>query len=210
MSDFSKQRMKLEAKMKSLLISLLLAPLAVPLAADAPAKPASGKPNINLILADDLGYGDPGCYGGKLVPTPAIDSLALDAVRVMRTCGTMGEVIGMAASLCAKHDTPPRAIYERHFTEFQDLMRRGTGKVDGRTIPYDNGGRKAQRVVKSAPPAWQDVPDTKVTANPHPDWSARFTPVETTRLRLAITATTGGISRIWEVEFYASSAKSKP
>jgi arylsulfatase A-like enzyme len=56
---------------------LLLAPLAE--MSGAESKPA--KPNIVLIFVDDLGYGDLGCYGGKLVPTPAIDSLARDGVR---------------------------------------------------------------------------------------------------------------------------------
>jgi arylsulfatase A-like enzyme len=42
---------------------------------------AASKPNLILIFADDLGYGDTGCYGSKLVPTPAIDSLARDGVR---------------------------------------------------------------------------------------------------------------------------------
>ncbi|MHB8903395.1 MAG: sulfatase-like hydrolase/transferase [Thermoguttaceae bacterium] len=56
----------------------LLQALPVP-AADVP-QPAS-RPNLVLIFADDFGYGDPGCYGGKLVPTPAIDSLARDGVR---------------------------------------------------------------------------------------------------------------------------------
>jgi arylsulfatase A-like enzyme len=41
----------------------------------------SDKPNLILIFTDDLGYGDPGCYGGKLVPTPAINSLAKEGVR---------------------------------------------------------------------------------------------------------------------------------
>ena len=45
------------------------------------AAQVSAKPNLILILADDLGYGDTGCYGGKLAPTPAIDSLARDGVR---------------------------------------------------------------------------------------------------------------------------------
>jgi arylsulfatase A-like enzyme len=46
-----------------------------------PGTAAAQKPNIILIFADDLGYGDVGCYGGQLVPTPAIDSLARDGVR---------------------------------------------------------------------------------------------------------------------------------
>ncbi len=33
-------------------------------------------PNIIFILADDMGYGVPGCYGGELIHTPNIDSLA--------------------------------------------------------------------------------------------------------------------------------------
>lgn len=37
-------------------------------------------PNIVIILADDLGFGEPGCYEGDL-PTPHIDSLARDGVR---------------------------------------------------------------------------------------------------------------------------------
>jgi arylsulfatase A-like enzyme len=38
-------------------------------------------PNIVLILADDLGYGDLGCYGQKLTQTPRIDELASQGVR---------------------------------------------------------------------------------------------------------------------------------
>ncbi|MGE5195654.1 MAG: sulfatase-like hydrolase/transferase, partial [Deltaproteobacteria bacterium] len=39
------------------------------------------KPNIVFILADDLGYGDVGCYGQKLVQTPHIDALAAAGMR---------------------------------------------------------------------------------------------------------------------------------
>ena len=49
---------------------------AVPAAAQKPARP-----NVIVILADDLGYGDTGVYGSKIVKTPNIDALAADGVR---------------------------------------------------------------------------------------------------------------------------------
>jgi len=39
------------------------------------------KPNIILVLADDLGYGDLGCYGQRRIATPNIDRLASEGVR---------------------------------------------------------------------------------------------------------------------------------
>ena len=40
-----------------------------------------GKPNVILINADDLGYGDLGCYGATKVKTPYIDRLAKEGIR---------------------------------------------------------------------------------------------------------------------------------
>jgi len=43
---------------------------------------AADKPNVVYILADDLGYGDPGCYNPKSkIPTPHIDRLAKEGMR---------------------------------------------------------------------------------------------------------------------------------
>src|SRR5881392_2675337 len=39
------------------------------------------KPNILFILADDLGYGDLGCYGQTRIKTPNIDKLAAEGIR---------------------------------------------------------------------------------------------------------------------------------
>jgi arylsulfatase A-like enzyme len=44
------------------------------------AAPAAA-PNIVVLLADDMGYGDVSSYGGKDVPTPRIDRLAREGVR---------------------------------------------------------------------------------------------------------------------------------
>jgi hypothetical protein len=55
---------------------------------------------------------------------------ALGAVRVMRTCGMMGEIVGMAASLCKKHQAFPRDVYEKHLEELKGLMSRGAGRPE--------------------------------------------------------------------------------
>lgn len=55
------------------------------LAASAGTVAASGqtqpRPNILILLADDLGYGDLGCYGQKRIRTPHIDRLAAEGMR---------------------------------------------------------------------------------------------------------------------------------
>jgi len=70
------------------LAALLLLTLIVPAArADhheekaAPAK-RSDRPNIIFILADDLGYGDLGCFGQQVIQTPKLDQLAREGMRL--------------------------------------------------------------------------------------------------------------------------------
>lgn len=60
--------------------------LPVSLGAQTPTPPAptaagGDRPNIVFLLTDDMGYSDPGCYGGKFVPTPNIDRIAAEGVR---------------------------------------------------------------------------------------------------------------------------------
>jgi len=59
--------------------------LAFALAMAAGAAQAAAKPNILLILADDMGYSDVGCFGGE-IKTPNIDTLAKRGMRATGFC----------------------------------------------------------------------------------------------------------------------------
>lgn len=57
--------------------ALALAVVCLPLAAAESARP----PNVVIIFADDLGYGDLGCYGNPSIRTPHLDQLAATGLR---------------------------------------------------------------------------------------------------------------------------------
>lgn len=60
----------------------------------------------------------------------SVTHVALGTVRVMRTTGILGEVVGMAASLCKKNEVYPRAIFPTYFEELKKLMEQGISKSD--------------------------------------------------------------------------------
>jgi len=72
------------------------------LRAQSPAASATAKqphkPNIILILADDLGYGDLGCYGQSWIRTPHIDRLAGEGIRFLNHYA--GSPIGAPSRCC--------------------------------------------------------------------------------------------------------------
>jgi len=55
----------------------------------------------------------------------SVTHVALGTVRVQRTTGMMGEVVGMAASICKQHACNPRGVYENHLDELKRLMQTG-------------------------------------------------------------------------------------
>ena len=59
----------------------------------------------------------------------SVTHAALGTVRVMRTGGMMGEVVGMAASICREHHVLPREVYQSHLPELKELMEKGVGKL---------------------------------------------------------------------------------
>src|SRR5262245_42649390 len=63
--------------MRPLFVCALLVSLAAPALADRPKRP-----NVVLIMTDDMGYADLGCYGSKDIKTPHLDKLAKQGTRL--------------------------------------------------------------------------------------------------------------------------------
>jgi len=97
---------------------------------------AAAKPNIIVIMADDLGYGDVSCYGATAVQTPAIDRLALEGVRF-----TSGYC---SASTC----TPTRYSFLTG-TRHNQSIHNGIGRIG-----FYTGGMKARLRDEDLADAW--------------------------------------------------------
>ena len=110
------------------------------------AKKFPDNPFISIAVHDrrvDRSYGYPVPY--RCFYSRNVDNLfmagrcisvtheALGTVRVMRTCGMMGEVVGRAASICAKEGCTPRAVYQKHWEQMDELLRL-PGKARRRSV----------------------------------------------------------------------------
>ena len=80
-------------------------PILIPIGCkEAPKADTNDPPNIIYILADDLGYGDLGCYGQEVLKTPHIDQLAADGIIFSRHyAGSTVCAPSRASLLTAKH-----------------------------------------------------------------------------------------------------------
>ena len=55
----------------------------------------------------------------------SLSHAAFAGVRVMRTLGMLGEVVGLAASICKTEKCTPRGVYEKHLAKLKELMTKG-------------------------------------------------------------------------------------
>lgn len=89
---------------------------------------AERKPNVIVIIADDLGYGDLGSYGSRIVKTPNIDALAASGARMERGYVTHPVCAPSRAALMTGR-------YQQRFGyEFNPVGRDRTGGVDIREV----------------------------------------------------------------------------
>lgn len=97
----------------------------------AQRKPKVERPNIVLIIADDLGWKDLGCYGGKFYQTPHIDQLAREGVQFEQAYAGAANCAPSRASLLSGQYTPRHGIYT------VDNSDRGSAR-DRRLVPIEN------------------------------------------------------------------------
>jgi hypothetical protein len=223
----------------------------------------------------------------------SVTHVALGTIRVMNTCGMMGEVVGMAAAICKERSTTPRGVYKEYLEELKKRMTKGVSKTP---IPTPGSSKRPRSASVPKPPAWiktagtnfaraakvsvssyldskykasnindgkitfaandrwvsgrelphiaeltwdapqtisavrivngwktgggfngvmedfslqyhngsewKEIPGAKIKGNNQPDWSMKFKPIKTNRLRLTITAAPQNLARIWEIEAY--------
>ncbi len=83
----------------ALLVAVLTLPTSIAHAVEPPTDQSNDKvlttkaPNVIFIVADDLGYGELGCYGQQIIKTPHIDELA-------KTRNALHPVLRRVARLC--------------------------------------------------------------------------------------------------------------
>jgi arylsulfatase A-like enzyme len=94
-------------RLAGLLVVLLV------LVQDAPARDTGKprRPNVLVIVADDLGYGDLGCYGGKDIRTPHLDRLASQGAR-LTDCYAAAPVCSPTRAALITGRYPQRAGFE--------------------------------------------------------------------------------------------------
>ena len=105
-----------------------------------PSLAAATKPNIVFILADDLGYGDLGCYGQKLIQTPNVDRMAAEGMRFTNFyCG---------AAVCAPSRCTLMTGKHLGHATVRDNLQRGPG-LEGQH-PMEPGTVTVAQLLKRA------------------------------------------------------------
>ena len=81
---------------------------------------AERPPNFVLLLADDLGYGELGCYGQKWIKTPNLDQLAAEGMRF--TDFYSGNAVCAPSRCCLLTGKHPGRAYIRNNGDPKDLQ----------------------------------------------------------------------------------------
>src|SRR4030095_16717624 len=91
---------------------------------------ASSRPNVILIMTDDMGYADLGSYGGKDIKTPILDRLASDGVSL--TDAYANRAPGAPTRACRKLYIAAATVEERRLSDRVDRQVASGRHGDGR------------------------------------------------------------------------------
>lgn len=97
-----------------------------------------GKPNIIFIMADDLGYGDLGCYGQTKIKTPYLDKMALEGMKF--TSAYSGSPVCAPSRSC---------LMTGQHTGHTTVRENKSGITDER-VPLNKGDKTVAEVLKEA------------------------------------------------------------
>lgn len=118
---------------------------------------AAAKPNIVLVLADDLGWTGLGCYGSEFYETPNIDRLAADGTRFTSAYSAASTCAPSRASIMSGQYTPKHGVLYVGPGDYQKKWKRKHGDLkrfkmiqpQGRTILPDGVETIAERLKHS-------------------------------------------------------------
>ena len=146
---------------------------------DAPARP----PNIIWIMADDLGYGDVGCYGQEQIATPRIDRLAAEGLRFTdfyagsTVCAPSrcALVTGLHTGHCRVRGNSPRVPLEPDDVTVAELLR-SAGYTCGIVGKWGLGNEETTGIpTRQGFDYWYGYLDQKHAHNYYPDFLWRNT-----------------------------------
>lgn len=124
--------------MARLRYALAILALALPATLTASAAATPARPNLIFILADDLGYGDLGCYGQKVITTPHLDQMAKDGLRFTHYYA--------GATVCA----PSRSVLMTGQHHGHTRVRGNAGKTDPAAQALKAGDTTVASVLQKA------------------------------------------------------------
>ena len=132
---------------------LVCAPVLLPAKSAKAQKEDASRPNILLILCDDMGYGDLACYGQPFISTPNIDRVAEEGIRFTQAyAGSPVSAPSRATIMTGQHSGHSHVRGNKEYWSYDNTMKYGDN-VDFAVVgqePYD--------------PAHKILPDSRIVA----------------------------------------------